>query len=178
MKMNDYKIDTSYVSPFASAFGDIFTDTFEQSKYPPYNQYKDGEKTVVEIACAGFSIDELSVTCNMGVLEVSGEKKKEIEEPVVAYTHKGIATRKFSTKWNMNAEADVDVTYEDGILTIVLTPKEEHVDKIEIKSGSLKSPPQILNESMKEFIDENWHTTKPSPPVSKVIREGVEPKQS
>lgn len=145
MKMNQYKVDTNF-NPLGlcGLFGDVF-DTANQSKYPPYNLYSKDNITIIELAVAGFSIDELTVTLNLGTLTISGEKNESDEkEPV--YEWKGIATRKFVTNWKLKKEVEADVSLENGILTVALAPVEKTPGSLEIKTGSFKLPSQPLNE--------------------------------
>lgn len=103
--------------------------------YPPYNIREIDENTRVwELALAGFSKEELSITVNNRVLTISGEKK---EDKDVKYLHKGIATRKFTKSTTLWEFWEVDsADYNDGILYIVMSkhvPDEKKPRMIDIK---------------------------------------------
>ena len=71
----------------------------------------------MEIALAGFSGDDLSVTTERNVLTVAAHPQKKEE----GYRHRGIASRSFSRSWQLGADVEVDnVTFENGLLTIEL----------------------------------------------------------
>ena len=104
-----------------------FDETFQRlesiatagSNYPPYNVINgpDG-RTSLEIALAGFSGDDIEVSTERNVLNVSAYPKKEKEQN---YKHRGIASRSFKRQWQMGADVEVkEVSFQDGLLTVVL----------------------------------------------------------
>ena len=103
-----------------------FDETFQRleslaaggTNYPPYNVIDgpDG-RTSLEIALAGFSGDDISVTTERNVLTVAAHPQKKEE----GYRHRGIAARSFNRRWQLGADVEVDnVTFENGLLTIEL----------------------------------------------------------
>lgn len=105
-----------------------FDETFKRlealagsgSNYPPYNVVNgDNDRTLLEIALAGFSREDIEVTTERNVLNVSVSKGSATEEK--KYQHKGISYRSFSRSWQLADNVEVkDVTFVDGLLTIVL----------------------------------------------------------
>ena len=104
-----------------------FNETFSRlealagggSNYPPYNVVngEDG-RTVLEVALAGFTSEEIEVTTERHVLSVSATKAEEDKR---SYAHKGISKRSFSRNWEMADDVEVeDVKFVDGLLTITL----------------------------------------------------------
>lgn len=99
---------------------DLFHIVTEQKaiNYPPFDVIKTDVGYDIIIAVAGFSLNELFVDLdNFGVLTVSGKKKEQQSDN---YLHKGIATRQFSRKWNLNRDLHQvrDIELKDGLLTI------------------------------------------------------------
>ena len=111
-----------------------FNRTFNpDSKYPPYNVVKIGERDyLVEIAAAGFSRNDLSITLDGRELVVEGSKS-DVTEPT-DYIHQGISNRSFSKSFTLNTGVEVSRTdFVDGMLTIWLTEQEgASVKRIEI----------------------------------------------
>jgi molecular chaperone IbpA len=124
-----------------------FTNTMNQG-YPPYNIVKvDEDNYLIELAVAGFSLDELSITVNQNELLIDGQPTmkefadethvewKQGETPV-HYLHKGIANRSFKRTFTLADHMEVkSAGLELGILTINLVrrvPEELQPKKIAI----------------------------------------------
>ena len=90
------------------------------SSYPPYNVVNgDDGRTVLEVALAGFTSEEIEVSTERHVLTVAATKSREDKER--KYQHKGISQRSFARNWQMAEDVEVEnVEFEDGLLTIVL----------------------------------------------------------
>jgi molecular chaperone IbpA len=90
------------------------------SSYPPYNVVNgDDGRTVLEVALAGFTSEEIEVSTERHVLTVAATKSKEDKER--KYQHKGISQRSFARNWQMAEDVEVEnVEFKDGLLTIVL----------------------------------------------------------
>ena len=105
-----------------------FNETFSRlealagggSSYPPYNVVDgDDGRTILEVALAGFSEEDIEVETERNVLTVSARKAPEDKERT--YHHKGISYRTFSRNWQMADDVEVeDVKFVDGLLTITL----------------------------------------------------------
>ena len=110
------------------------------SNYPPYNIISGSDnRTILEVALAGFSRKDIEVATEQGVLTVSAYPEAEEER---TYAHKGIASRSFSKSWQLGDDIEVKkVDYKDGLLTVVLEKfvPEEKQKKIwfSAKKGSL-----------------------------------------
>ena len=89
------------------------------TNYPPYNIITGSDnRTILEVALAGFSRGDIEVSTEEGVLTVSASPSTEIDR---VYSHKGIATRSFSKNWQLGEDVEVEsVNYKDGLLTVVL----------------------------------------------------------
>ncbi|MBT8261238.1 MAG: Hsp20/alpha crystallin family protein [Bacteroidia bacterium] len=123
---------------------DIFDeDFFEKGKSLPPMNVKETEKTFdIELAIPGFSKDEIEISLENDVLQVSAEKEKEtIEEDVEGYTRKEFSYNSFERKIKVpntvNQEKEVKATYNNGVLNLQLVKEDLAIEqpkkKIEIK---------------------------------------------
>lgn len=120
-------------------FPSRLTQTFAKSgsSYPPYNILRlSDEKTVLELAVAGFDEKDLNVIIEEGYLKISGKK----EEPEgLKYLYKGIGTRAFERVFTLAKDTKVDgAEYANGVLSIFISyevPEEKKPKQIEIHKG-------------------------------------------
>ena len=120
--MVDFQWET--YTPYSIGFNETFSRLEALAgggkNYPPYNIVNgpDG-RTSLEIALAGFSAGDIDVETERNVLTVSARKSPEEKER--DYTHRGISYKTFSRNWQMSDDVEIeDVSYVDGLLTIVL----------------------------------------------------------
>ena len=79
----------------------------------------DDGRTLLEVALAGFTGEDIEVETERNVLTVSARKAPADKER--KYSHKGISYRTFSRNWQMADDVEVeDVKFENGLLTITL----------------------------------------------------------
>lgn len=123
---------TSFVQRFLEGFDEVGSSGI--SGYPPVNAVlvEDDEngtaKWEIQVATAGFKKEELSINLREAdtVVEISGEKIKDNSDTLkrTEYT-KQIGTRKFKRMFTTRVPVDVEsAVYEDGLLTVVLVPRE------------------------------------------------------
>jgi molecular chaperone IbpA len=119
---------------------DPLLDTFKQVStsvktggYPPYNIYKNEDTYVLELAVAGFSKDDITITVKELQLTVEGRLEASKEEPI----HKGIAARDFKQDFVLAEYVVVKgAELKDGLLRITLEqelPAELQPKVIKIK---------------------------------------------
>lgn len=106
--------------------------------YPPYNILKlDENNYTIELAVAGFSMDELNITQTRNELLVEGVPYTK-ETNNSGYLHKGIANRSFKRVFALADHVEVkSAMLELGILKIDLervVPEELKPRKISIES--------------------------------------------
>ena len=116
------KINT--LAPWGIGFDRVFADfdvAFKENAqvYPPHNVVKiDDDSFLVELAVAGFSIEDLSIETVENSLVVTGEHS---EDDTREYTHKGISTRRFTRKFTLAEYVNVgEASLANGILSIAL----------------------------------------------------------
>ena len=117
--------------------------------FPPHNIIKlDDSRYIVELAVAGFSKNEISITVEDGTLVVKGEKKEKDTD--VVYLHRGIGTRSFTKTLTVADTIEVQgAEFKDGILRIGIEniiPEHKKPRKIEIGTELKEFKPQLLQE--------------------------------
>jgi len=136
-----------------------YNSRFSSGDFPPAN-IKINKKTKqlsIEIALAGCNEDDFKLVYDDGKLKLSVDKtqekgKEEEKDDSVVWLQNGLKRNfKVETSWNINPDLyDVDnikVEYKNGLLSVVVEPRQE-VAKKEVKTlfGNLK-PLQITNKS-------------------------------
>lgn len=114
--------------------------------FPPYDIYylkpngdKNGEY-VLEIAVAGYSVEDIDISVTNGVLAVTG-KSSSVKESLPdrgdagTYYHKGIARRAFSLGFTLGHGLTVSsANLADGMLVIRMSKPTADTTKIRIDS--------------------------------------------
>ena len=105
-----------------------------------YNYYKTEDELIIQLLLAGCDKEDVDISINKGVLYVVAERKLKTyddEKPNNFREIKGIVNGKISKEFTIGDDVDTDsikATMENGILTIVLSKKEESKpQKIKIK---------------------------------------------
>ena len=124
--------------PFAIGFDRYFEDlermsSHTQTNYPPYNVVKvDDEHFTVEVAVAGFSKDDISVTKEKNFLIIEGK----VEDDSKDFVHKGLASRAFKRAWTLADNVEIGTAkLVNGILSVGLEkviPEEDKPVSIKI----------------------------------------------
>ena len=124
--------------PFAIGFDRYFEDlermsNISQTNYPPYNVVKeDDEHFSVELAVAGFSKKDVSITKEKNVLVIEGK----IEDESKDFVHKGLASRAFKRSFTLADDVEISgASLKDGILVVSLErviPEEDKPVSIKI----------------------------------------------
>ena len=124
--------------PFAIGFDRYFEDlermsNITQTNYPPYNVVKeDDEHFTVELAVAGFSKKDVSITKEKNVLVIEGKVEDESKD----FVHKGLASRAFKRSFTLADDVEISgASLKDGILVVRLArvvPEEDKPVSIKI----------------------------------------------
>jgi molecular chaperone IbpA len=106
-----------------------------KASYPPYDIIdQKNDSTLINVAVAGFTKKDLTITVEERVLNIEGTKEKETEGTVV---HNGIAGRDFKLTFALAEYYEVEsANVKDGILAIKLIkniPDEKKPKVIDIK---------------------------------------------
>jgi len=120
---------------FESLFDRFSTFKPTKHSFPPYNIIRDGSKTFVEIALAGYSKDDIEVLVEEGILSIKGIGYSERQG--IGECHRGIAARRFAKSFSLGEYVEVNsAELKDGLLTVELEevlPPEKQPKVIEIK---------------------------------------------
>lgn len=117
-------------------FDRLFNErNYTNQTYPPYNVIKkDEDNYEIEIAVAGFTLDEIDVEVNQNQLIIKGEHKREDSD--VEYLHRGLAYRSFEKALTLAEHMQVGTaSIKDGVLRIAITrviPEALKPRKIEV----------------------------------------------
>jgi molecular chaperone IbpA len=109
---------------------------FKQVKpsFPPYNIIRDGNKTFIEVALAGYSKEDIDIIVEDGVLSIRGTGYSERQG--IGECHRGIASRRFTKSFSLGEYVEVSsAELKDGMLTVELEevlPPEKQPKTIEI----------------------------------------------
>src|SRR5690554_2891431 len=105
-----------------------------------YNYYKTEDELFIQLSLAGCDKEDVDISIDKGVLYVVAERKLKTydnEKPNNFREIKGIVNGKISKEFTIGDDVDTDsikATMENGILTLVLSKKEESKpQKIKIK---------------------------------------------
>lgn len=90
--------------------------------YPPYNiERLDEDRYRVTIAVAGFKAEEIDITAQQNLLQVSGRKAEVAEDENRKFLHLGIANRSFERRFELADFVRVErADLSDGLLTVEL----------------------------------------------------------
>ena len=104
----------------ASLIDSLGTFDNDAPAYPPYNIERVGENEYrITMAVAGFAESELNVEAKENTLTVRGEHTEESDE--TEYLHRGIATRSFERRFQLEEHVTVaGARFENGLLHIDL----------------------------------------------------------
>jgi molecular chaperone IbpA len=127
------------------ALEDSLRSTNTESSWPPYNIARTGDGEYrIELAVAGFTPEELSITAQRNVLLVEG-KKAAAQGP--EYLHRGIKGGAFVQRFNLADFVKVqNADFANGVLSINLArevPEEAKPRQITIGSGSASRPEML-----------------------------------
>lgn len=147
-------------NPYLIGFENVFPKYDQVIKsnegtFPPYNVRKiDDNAFVIELAVAGFSLKDLTITEQDGNLTIVGEKAESEAE----YLYKGIAARKFTRTYALSEHVKtIGAELKDGILFVTLkkdVPEEKKPRNISI----LTEQPKKLSQKEKNL--HGWNRDK------------------
>ncbi len=93
----------------------------QQDNYPPYNIERLSEDRYrVTLAVAGFKVEEIDITAQQNLLQISGHKA-ESQDDRAKFLHLGIANRNFERRFELADFVRVEnAALADGLLTVEL----------------------------------------------------------
>ena len=132
-------IDTAALAAMNRAlvgFDRYFTNQLQNGNYPPHNivKYTDTQYGI-EVAVAGFSKEEITVSVDQDQLMITGKKSSASAD--VEYLHRGLAARDFEQTFTLAEYMEVrGAEVKDGMLKIAIeriVPEALKPRQIEIK---------------------------------------------
>jgi HSP20 family protein len=99
---------------------------------PAVNIQDQDHSFIVEVAAPGLRKGDFSVDLQNGVLHIEAETKEEEEEKTDAFTRREFAYNGFSRSFSLPEyvkQDDINATYENGILRLVLKKEQQQVSK-------------------------------------------------
>ena len=114
----------------------------QSDNYPPFNiERLSDDRYRVTLAVAGFRDDELDITAQQNLLQVSGRKAELANDERAKFVHVGIANRSFERRFELADFVRVEsASLADGLLVIDLlreVPEAMKPKKIAINGGQL-----------------------------------------
>lgn len=148
--------------PFFDIFDDILPERFlsldnKSHRYPLTNLGRDEKNNlVIEIAVAGFSLEELSIQTEDNVILVKGHHEDDEEkETKTKYIQEHISSTDFARKVYMipmYVGGKISASLKNGILTILVEPVEDKKAR-EIKIIEGADTPDLISEISEEADD-------------------------
>lgn len=91
------------------------------NNYPPHNVVKTSEDTYrIEVAVAGFTMEEIDVELDNNELTIKGQNKRD-DDASYEYLHRGLARRDFERRFTLVDHIEVvGANIKDGILNVEL----------------------------------------------------------
>jgi molecular chaperone IbpA len=121
---------------FSSLHSLVTQSASNTPKYPPYNLYRKDDQYTIDLALAGFTKDEISITKKDRTLTIEGSKSSEAEDPKEEMLYRGMAKRNFSLNFALAAYIEVvSAEMRDGVLKVNLRqdiPEEKKPKVIDI----------------------------------------------
>jgi molecular chaperone IbpA len=116
-----------------------------EDNYPPYNiERLDADRYGLELAVAGFTPEEITVTAEQNVVTVEGKKAEGTDRN---YLHRGISARPFKRQFTLADYVQVrGAEFEHGLLKIELVreiPEAAKPRRIEISAPTSRAVDQI-----------------------------------
>ena len=123
-------------------FFDLINETQHQDtdNYPPYDVLRTGEDSYrINLAVAGFSPDEITITAQQGKLTIAGRKMESTPKESTEFLYRGISARPFERHFNLDDHVEVQgASFENGLLQVDLVrriPEAMKPRKIAISAG-------------------------------------------
>lgn len=136
-------------NPFA-IFGESLLDVLSQqneSSFPYFNIInKSKTHSVLQVALAGYTADDVNVTVEKNILNISShDGASAIKFPDTTkgerYQHNGISNKLFSRQFVLNEHTEVkDAHMADGVLTIYLETTQPENAKAKVIPVSKETP--------------------------------------
>lgn len=119
--------------------GDLLADW--RNTVPAVNISEDQNNYMLSLAAPGMKKDDFKVDLEGDTLTIHAEKESEKEDSSRRFTRREYEYRSFSRSFTLPEGVDkekIDARYENGVLQLTLTKKEEAKKKNPVKAISIK----------------------------------------
>lgn len=126
--MYPIKFKTQALTPFNRLMEDFFDSDFSFPSKVPVNIKQKENGYGIELAAPGFNKEDFKISVENKILKISAEHKTENIETNENYTRREFSKSSFERSFSLPQdikEDEIVAKYENGILTIDLTKKEE-----------------------------------------------------
>jgi HSP20 family protein len=109
------------------------TDQNRKSFAPPVNVSEREDQFLLQISIPGFNKEDVSIEVEKQVLVISSNVAALKEEIIGKFTRKEFSKQSFKRSFNVPETVyldQIDATYENGVLTVVLPKKEVDLPKV------------------------------------------------
>jgi molecular chaperone IbpA len=116
------------------------TQHLEPDNYPPYDVLRTGEDSYrINLAVAGFSPEEITITAQQNKLTIAGRKMEPASKTEHELLYQGISARPFQRHFNLDDHVEVQgASFENGLLQVDLVrriPEAMKPRNIAIRTG-------------------------------------------
>ena len=118
---------------FDDFFGNFLTSRMDNNM--KCDIYEKDNKYFIEMDIAGFSKDDIDIKLKDGLLTIKIEKKTQSDDKDKKYIRKERSYVKSERTFNLGnvKEDEIDASFQDGVLNIVIPKAEDNIKTIEIK---------------------------------------------
>ncbi|WP_099365334.1 Hsp20/alpha crystallin family protein [Sphingobacterium sp. 1.A.4] len=135
IKLPGKSYNTDAVNPFVNnVFDNLFNDSFISdrlvTRVPAVNITESPEAFQIELAAPGLKKEDFKINVDKNIISISVEKKEEKVEDGKTYSKKEFNYTSFSRSFTLPEVVDyanIDASYEDGVLAIKIGKKEEAI---------------------------------------------------
>ncbi len=135
IKLPGKSYNTDAVNPFVNnVFDNLFNDSFISdrlvTRVPAVNITESPEAFQIELAAPGLKKEDFKINVDKNIISISVEKKEEKVEDGKTYSKKEFSYTSFSRSFTLPEVVDyanIDASYEDGVLAIKIGKKEEAI---------------------------------------------------
>jgi molecular chaperone IbpA len=127
-------------------FFDLVNETqhLEVDNYPPYDVLRTGDDSYrINLAVAGFSPNEISITAQQGKLTIAGRKAETMSKTEHELLYQSISARPFERNFSLDDYVEVQgASFENGLLQVDLVrrvPEAMKPRRIAIGTGVAQS---------------------------------------
>jgi HSP20 family protein len=119
-------------SPFSGLFENLIGENFLNKEYasfvPAVNISEENNNYSIELAAPGFNKEDFKIEQINGMLTIAGQHKSEKEVKEKNFSRKEFAFGSFQRSFSLPEEINedsIEAKYENGILTILFSKREE-----------------------------------------------------